>query len=215
MSLGSWARRSLGPRFHGIAERYRAFFVDLAGLGVIVAAELPQGATVLDIGAGDGAVLNYVLARRPDLRVIMVDTAANIGGAIESRYLPQLTLMPLTTLAEYNGEAPDAIVVLDVLHHIPLQERPAFFSLIGTLAERYRTSKVIVKEVEPKGLRSRLGWLSDRFVTGDRNVRFISRNDLTAQLEAALGAHFVVHETPLFQCDAPNYCMSAVRVDRR
>lgn len=204
----------LGTRFHVVARYYRALFVDLHAVANVVSRYLPHGALVLDVGGGDGAPLNYLLACRPDLNVVMLDPAETIGGAIEARFASRVTLAPRTVPAQYDGPRPDAILIADVLHHVPENRRAAFLDEIAALARRYAVNAIVVKELQPGHIRSVMGLLSDRYVTGDRNVRFIPVETLVTLLADALGDDFTIEETELRRMDAPNYCVVASRAER-
>jgi len=92
------------------------------------AASLPRAASVLDLGTGDGAVLKRLRARRPDLRLIGVDSAPrlppppsgirlNSGVAIESLPYPDAGFDAVTSQFgyEYGRTAEAAAEVARVL----------------------------------------------------------------------------------------------------
>ncbi len=66
---------------------------------------------------------------------------------------------------------------------------------------------LVVKDVEPGHLRARLGYWSDRYITGDRNVSLVSRQFLVGLVRACDPA-MSVSETPLHATDAPNYALA-------
>jgi hypothetical protein len=210
MSLGPTVRRALGPR---LARRaggwYRAIFVDLGKVAAAIASVIPRGAHLLDIGGGDGQPLNYLLALRPDLRVTTLDPGPLVGQWIEARFDAQVTRLSGTGIAEYlaAGRAdPDAILIADVLHHIPESARASFLRSIRVLLERVPQLRIIVKEVEPGSWRAQLGFWADRYITGDRNVSLISRDRLHRLFDESLGL-LRREDTELFQADRPNYAI--------
>jgi hypothetical protein len=77
---------------------------------------------------------------------------------------------------------------------------------------RERLRLLMVKEVAPTGWRARLGLLSDHYVTGDRHVRQLTPDDVRT-LVARVFPDLVARETPLFERDAPNYCLLFERPD--
>ena len=187
--------------------------MDLSKEAAALASAIPQGAHLLDVGGGDGEPLNYLLALRPDLHVTTLDTGSAVGQWLEARFAAQVKRLPGMSLADYiaAGQAdPDVVLIADVLHHVPEAARPALLADIARLLERVPTLRIIVKDVEPSGWRARLGYWSDRYITGDRHVAPISRASLLGLLGATLGP--LRHEhTDLFEVDRPNYAIAFYR----
>jgi hypothetical protein len=214
MALGSAIRRLLGARLARRAGRwYRAIFVDLAKEAAALATVIPVDAHLLDIGGGDGEPLNHLLALRPDIRVTTLDLGPHVGQWIEASFDGQVTRMPRTSLAGYlsgGGPDPDAILIADVLHHIPEGARAGFLDSVKVLLGRVPQLRIIVKDVEPGYWRAQLGYWSDRYITGDRDVSPISRERVVYLLEEALGP---LHrkDTNLFEANRPNYAIAFFR----
>ena len=210
MSLGQMLRRLLGPGLaHRAGRYYRAFFVDLDEVARALASAIPPRARVLDVGGGDGVPLNHLLQIRDDIHVTTIDPAAEVGQWIDAEYAARVVRQARTTLAEYAAslvEPPDVLLMVDVLHHIPPPERAAVFRVIADLLERAPGMRVIVKDVEPGSLRARLGYWSDRFVTGDARVSPVGRDEVRALARATLGP-LRVEGTALFDADRPNYAL--------
>jgi hypothetical protein len=210
MSIGSAIRRLLGARLARHAGQwYRAIFVDLNKMALALAEVIPRDAHLLDIGGGDGQPLNHLLALRSDLRVTTIDPAPAVGQWIEAQYLGQCTRLPGTTLAEYVRSAranPDAILIADVMHHIPETARDCFVESVRVLLERMPGLQIILKDVEPGSWRALLGFWSDRYITGDRNASLISSDRATKLFEGVLGP-LDRNDTNLFKTDKPNYAI--------
>lgn len=210
MALGPLIRRFLGPRLARRAgEHYRAIYVDLAKVAAALAAVIPRGAHVLDVGGGDGQPLNHLLSIRPDLTITTLDPAPVVGQWIDARYEARVTRLPSTSLGEFVAcphVPPDVILIADVMHHIPKSARHKFLDSVGVLLERVPGLRIIVKDVEPGHWRALLGFWSDRYVTGDQNVSLISRDGVTRLFEEVLGP---LHreDTDLFKKDGPNYAI--------
>lgn len=215
MTPGQIARALLGTRgFRFVGRVYRAIFVDLRVVAGKLAAEIPPNAHVLDIGGGDGDPINHLLLLRPDLSVTMIDIAPEVGTWLHPRFGPRVTCHPETDIAEYIRALraniqrcalpPDVVMVTYVLHHIPPAARLSFFTALADLFQFNRNLHLIFTDVEPGHWRSRLGYLSDRYVTGDRHVSLIGRSELTRYLDATMGA-VLWHDTALTLLDAPNY----------
>lgn len=213
MSLGGLVRNILGDQlFSFVARFYRSLFVDLEAVARAVAKHVPQGASILDIGGGDGAPLNFLLKLRPDIRVTMIDLSPRLGGAIDAGHRDRVTIMPSTSIRQYaesTGSRPDCILISDVVHHVPVDERLAFFSDLNTLVGQRRIA-VIIKDVEPGHFRALLGLLADRYISGDRNTALVSRAELTRIVTQGFGPVARI-ETELFQSDKPNYALVFTR----
>lgn len=213
MPLGPALRRVLGRHARVLGRCYRAIFVDLAKEAGALSELLPPGAHVLDVGGGDGEPLNHLLARRVDLRVTTLDPGPAVGEWIEAAYHDRVTRLPGTSLGDYIAAGrpdPDAILIADVLHHIPEASRGGFLRSVRTLLERAPRLRIIVKDVEPGSWRALLGYWSDLYITGDRQVSPISRRRLVELMESELGVLQRV-ETNLFEADRPNYAIAFFR----
>jgi hypothetical protein len=210
MSPGALARRLLGDRAFRVAGRaYRSVFVDLDGEIATIATEIPSNAHVLDVGGGDGEPLDRLLALRPDVRVTTIDVAANVGSWISPVHAARVECRACTTLAEYLASGaclPDVLLLADVMHHVPPTQRPSFLTSIAELLRRQPALRLIVKDVEPGHWRATLGYWSDRYVTGDRDVSPVSRAALVELVRGACGP-LAWRETPLYASDPPNYAL--------
>lgn len=197
MSLGQFARRLLGDGFQPFGEAYRRCFVDMPRVAGWMAPHLPRNARVLDIGGGDGYVVGLLLDLRPDISVTMTDLAPLIGGFLTQAQLARVTLCPETPVSAING-AFDTITITDVIHHVRPAERRRFLAEVGEAAKRVGCSRVMVKDVEPGGFRAKLAELGDRYITGDRHVRFLSYRAVSIPGYRKQEAVFP---------DYPNYCL--------
>jgi hypothetical protein len=214
VALGRSIRRLLGPRLaRRVGRWYRSVYVDLAKEAAALSEAIPRDAHLLDIGGGDGEPLNHLLNLRPDLRVTTIDPGQSVGHWIEERFDQQVKRMPRTNLAEYldRGNAiPDAILLADVMHHIPRAAREHFLGSVAMLLERMPNLRIVVKDVEPGSWRAILGYWSDLCITGDPDVNPISRQELAQLFRESLGP---LHreDTNLFEVDRPNYAVTFFR----
>lgn len=200
----------LGNRGSRMAGRaYRAFFVDMAKVVDAVSRQLPTGAHVLDVGGGDGALIDPLLALRPDIRVTTIDVTPVVGQWIDPAHADRVVRLPRTTLAGYLASGrpmPQVLLMTDVMHHVPADQRSALLATLASLMRQAPAVRVIVKDVEPGYFRARLGYLSDRYITGDRHVRLVSRTELVAAMQRVeRDIHWA--ETELFAHDKPNYAL--------
>lgn len=207
MTIGTAARRALGPLFPVAGRAYRRVFVDVRKVAAAVPA-LPHGAVLLDVGGGDGEILNHLLDRQPGLRVVAVDLAADIGQALRPDIRGRVDLRPATSVRDYldaGGEPADAVLMSDVFHHVPSVGRS---QLVRDVLAAFRGNPplLIVKDIVPAGMRSGLAFWSDRNISGDKGVEAISPAALT-DLICAVRPDLVVTPTGLIDVDAPNYCL--------
>jgi cyclopropane fatty-acyl-phospholipid synthase-like methyltransferase len=209
MKLGPLIRRLLPAGLETMAAKaYRAVFVDLDKVALQLAKALPGDANVLDIGGGDGELLNRLLAMRTDVRVTMVDIAPSVGRFLLPQYRERVRLLPGTTIQAHlltlhgQNRKYDAAIVVDVMHHIPGGQRESF---LGEVHEALAPGGVLlIKDVEPGHLRATLGYLCDRYISGDRGVALISITELS-DLVARIAPGRGVSEVGLLQEDRPNY----------
>jgi 2-polyprenyl-3-methyl-5-hydroxy-6-metoxy-1,4-benzoquinol methylase len=208
MSLGSMARAVLGDRWFPVVGRYyRALFVDLEKVIDSFPAPAP-GAAVLDIGGGDGELINVFLARHPEARVTMIDLKPQLGGAIRADLRSRVEILAGTSIRDLVTRAAgpfEMIILSDVIHHIPAAARPAFFRDLGDLVGA-RAATIVIKDIDPGSFRSTMSYLADRYISGDRNVQLTGQSEMVELVRATFPAA-VARPTRLVEVDAPNYCL--------
>ena len=89
----------------GIIHRRR-----VARLAALIAREIPQNATVLDVGTGDGQLAARVRALRPDITITGVDVFVRPRTAIPVQAFDG-TQLP------FDNASVDCVMCVDVLHH--------------------------------------------------------------------------------------------------
>lgn len=198
---GKIARRLLGRHFEAVGNVYRRLFVDLEKIVAFLDRELPHGARLLDIGGGDGAVIERLLNRRPDLVVTMCDLAPEIGAFLSERNRARVTMLPATDFSDVAGPF-DCVTIADVVHHVPVDQRQSFFAALADSCGRWGCRRIILKDIEPGSLRAGLSLLADRHVTGDKHVVLFARRDFASLAQRYFPAARRQSAVP----DAPNYC---------
>ena len=209
MSLGSMARAALGKRcFPVVGGWYRAVFVSLERV-VDCLPKLDPGSRVLDIGGGDGEMINILLRRDPTLNVTMLDMSPRLGAFLKPQFRAQVHTLPSTSLRDYAAttyDPPNLVIVSDVIHHVPVEARADFFADLALVLRRQATT-LFVKDLEPGHFRSTLSLLADRHVSGDKKVSLVSREEVVVRVKTAFpGAQ--VESTKLFEIDRPNYALT-------
>lgn len=207
MSIGGRARSLLGPVFPIAGNAYRRVFVDVRKVAAAIP-DLGPDAVLLDVGGGDGAILNPLLDRQPTLRVVAVDLADPIGTMLRPDLASRVALHAGTSVAQLHAQAPRsyaAALLSDVLHHVPAAERPALIrDVLQALGDAPRT--LIVKELIPQGARSALAFWADRNISGDRGVAAISPS-ACVDLVRSVWPQAQVSLTSLADVDYPNYAL--------
>jgi len=165
MGIGPVIRKLFGPFEGSITHAYRRFFVDLQPLAC-VCAEL-QVTSIIEVGCGEGLFTSLLRSEIPDCKIDGIDVCDGVGrlyqGSSENVRFARCTA---DTYAD-DGRSADLVVVCDVLHHIPLEHRSDFLKTVGVLVSP--TGSLIIKDWAPSNtLIHLLGYISDRFITGDR-----------------------------------------------
>lgn len=208
MSLGSAVRQVLPTQLERWAARaYRSVFVDLDKVAECASRYLPAHAAVLDIGGGDGDLLNRLLARRPDLKITMVDVAQNIGRLLEQRFSEQVVRVGGTTVEKYisgSNRRFDGAIVSDVMHHLQEDYRSAFLSAVANALAA--GAPMLVKDIEPGHAISWLSVFADKYVSGDRDVKLIGADELATLATRCIG-DCIVEDSALRVVDPPNYLL--------
>ena len=104
-----------------------------------VAELLPRGATVVDVGSGDGLLARRVMDARPDVSVTGVDVLARPQAHIPVKIFDGLTL-------PFASGSFDAAMMIDVLHHASSQD-----ALLREMA-RVARHRVVIKDHFVSGL---------------------------------------------------------------
>ena len=140
----------------------------------------------------------------------MIDPNHSIGRFIKKEYISKVDLYPETSLKEFSLKVkckPDVILIIDVIHHIPIKSRNDFLSQLRSIVDKAKEVKIIIKDVEPGYLRSSLGLIADRYISGDKQVSFICRTDLRNLMFTTFGESLICEEINLFKLDKPNYAL--------
>jgi 2-polyprenyl-3-methyl-5-hydroxy-6-metoxy-1,4-benzoquinol methylase len=208
MSIGSMARAVLGDRWFPVVGRYyRAVFVDLEK--VVDSFPVPApGWSVLDVGGGDGELINVFLARHAQARVTMIDLKRRLGNAIRPALRDRVEILPSTSirdLVQRGHPPPDMVILSDVVHHIPVAARSAFFGDLSDLIGQHQAA-LVIKDIAPGTPRAALAYLTDRYISGDRTVQQTSQGALV-DLVRSIFPESEHRSTNLIEVDPPNYSL--------
>jgi SAM-dependent methyltransferase len=125
-------------------------------LAASIAAVLPQHASVLDVGCGDGSLAVALLETRPDLTIRGLEVCERAGPRIP------VTLFDGAHLP-HADRAFDVVLFADVLHHTPHAE-----ALLRE-ARRVARQAIVIKDHTADGF---LAWPTLRFMDRVGNARF-------------------------------------------
>ncbi|MFT4541744.1 MAG: SAM-dependent methyltransferase [Planctomycetota bacterium] len=119
-----------------------------------LAALIPKGSRVLDVGSGDGRVAELLMQARSDLTVEGVDVLVRPDSVIPTRAFDGLSL-------PFDDDEYDVVMMIDVLHHAQDQQE-----LLGECA-RVASSCIVLKDHYLQGLGSKLtlrfmDWVGNR-----------------------------------------------------
>lgn len=120
-----------------------------------IAELLPENATVLDVGSGDGLLASRVMAARPDVRIRGVDVLLRPESFIPVQQFDGVHL-------PFADREFDAAMMVDVLHHATQQD-----ALLSEMARVVSRAVVIKDHV----LRGTLAHATLRFMDWVGNVR--------------------------------------------
>ena len=206
MTIGSSIRSIAGPFERVICALYRSFFINVPRCINQMAGYIPENAKVIDVGGGDGEVINHLLRRRPDIHVTMIDLRESIGLFLDPDARARVYLQPATSLSDYlsrMGTPADTLLVCDVIHHVPEAGRLEFIQECCSLVKP--GGNLIIKDIEPRGIISFLSKMADRYITGDRHVTLVSSKDLAELVRSQANVRSV--REIISRRERPNYAL--------
>jgi 2-polyprenyl-3-methyl-5-hydroxy-6-metoxy-1,4-benzoquinol methylase len=210
MTIGKLFRKLLGPRYFKSAGKvYRSIFVDLKKVAQSFP-EMKSGSHLLDIGGGDGELINYLKKLFPDIKIYMIDIANSIGISIDKKYIDEIMLLPSTSINKFyenhTAEVPEInfILISDVIHHIVPKDRKQFFFDLSRLIKQ--ETVVVFKDIEPGYFISKLSYLADKYISGDKTVELTSKNEIIKLMKENF-PEIYVYETNLIQKNHPNFLL--------
>jgi SAM-dependent methyltransferase len=131
------------------SRRVRALAASIAPL-------IPRGASVLDVGCGDGRLAEAIVRQRSDLRFRGIDVAVRPEARMQVDVFDGAKL-------PFTDNTFDVVLFADVLHHTP--------NAAGLLGDARRVAReaVLIKDHCADGL---LAWPTLRFMDRVGNARF-------------------------------------------
>jgi 2-polyprenyl-3-methyl-5-hydroxy-6-metoxy-1,4-benzoquinol methylase len=211
VALGPTVRKMLdsSPALVGwLTDTYRGFFVDLDA----VVDAIPMDASVgsfLNIGTGDGELVNSLVARYPNLRLTTTDISDQQGWLLKPEVRQTVTVETRTPsdIAEDGfGGSFDIVFMSDVMHHVPVEDRETVMQAAWQAVSP--GGKLVIKDIEDRGIKAVLSLWSDKYLTGDRHTVLINEMTLTS-LITQVRPNSYVESTGLIRRNFPNYLVVA------
>jgi SAM-dependent methyltransferase len=185
MSLGGRVRRAFGPLEPRVAALYRRAFFDITPFAADVAGRR-RPARVLEVGCGEGAVLTELAARWPDAHFVGIDPSPAVGRLFRGDTARVVFRHATADEEAARAEPYDVVLMCDVLHHVRTAERSAVLAAVRSLVAP--DGLFVLKDWERRAnLGHALGAFSDRYLTGDRHVEYLTAGEARALLANVFG----------------------------
>lgn len=194
MAIGPMVRHRLGRWEIPAAEAYRNRFINLDDLAVTLASLTPAK-RILEIGCGDGSFGQRLCEAYPDAEYVGIDIAETAGRLFRGdAERATFRSIPSGELLAERPQPFDLVCIVDVVHHLPEELRVPVLRDAAALTTA--DGVVAVKDWERgRGLAHLLAFTADRYITGDKTVRFPSYDELRSYLAEGLPGFEVVCET--------------------
>jgi hypothetical protein len=207
MSIGKTARKLLGRHFNSVGKIYRAFFLNVNTF-ISCIPQFEKGEVLIDIGSGDGEILNKILTQNPLITAIAIDISSDIGKMIKNQNIDRVKFFPNYSIKQYKNspEFTNAryLLLSDVLHHIPRDKRDEFFDELFLLCNR--KTNLIIKDIEPGFFKATLSLFADKYISGDKQTSLISQEEVIYKIKKRY-PKIEIERTCLFEKNKPNYCL--------
>lgn len=209
MPLGPALRSLMTPELERrLSGVYRSIFVDLSAVSRTILPHISMNARVLDIGGGDGELINHMLKDRQDLTVDMVDIAPAVGKFVQPEYANRVRKYTQTPVEALPLENPgyDVALISDVMHHLPAAYRLNFLKAVRS---RLRSNCcMLIKDIEPGHPTASLSLFCDMYISGDKGVSLVSSSELKSLCENLQPKS--ISEIGLLTENRPNYAIKVV-----
>src|SRR5688572_26778531 len=129
MAIGAKVRSLFGPLEAPVTDLYRAFFVDLNLQIQQVKRWVLQAANILEIGCGEGAIAQKIVAQYPDAKYTGIDITPRAGRLYRGdRSRVRFECATAADHASSHAGEYDLILMCDVLHHVPWDQHASILS---------------------------------------------------------------------------------------
>jgi 2-polyprenyl-3-methyl-5-hydroxy-6-metoxy-1,4-benzoquinol methylase len=193
MNLGPIVRRMFGPYERQISEAYRSIYIDIDAFVELMRRWKPNAKKILEVGCGEGAVTQRLIAAYSDASITAIDITPRLGRLY--RGPPSRVRFIRCTVQQIVSHEPaqfELIVLSDVLHHVPFELRQGLLDAIRMALAPQGT--LIFKDWQRN--HAPIHWLcyaSDRWLTGDR-ISYMTRGEMRECLSHTFGGAAIVDE---------------------
>jgi 2-polyprenyl-3-methyl-5-hydroxy-6-metoxy-1,4-benzoquinol methylase len=119
MPIGPFVRKCLGPLERPVSNLYRGIFFNLDRFVAKVRQWAPA-TRILEVGCGEGAVLERLCRVYPDAQLAGIDITPHIGRQFRGdRLRVTFHQEALETFSFNHVERFDLVLLCDVMHHVP------------------------------------------------------------------------------------------------
>ncbi len=184
MGIGSAVRSRLGALEVPVSNAYRSYFINLGDFAEFVRGVAPAR-RILEIGCGDGSLVQRLAMVYPDAEILGIDISAE-PGRLFAGDRSHVTFRSILTGDLLRQDPPrfELVIICDVVHHVPQDQRDALLTEARELL--LPGGHLVVKDWEPsRSIAHGLCYFSDTFVSGE-TVSFPTRPELHAQIAALL-----------------------------
>lgn len=186
MPIGPSIRRMFGPMEHRVAELYRRIFIDLDNFAEIMHTWVPKAHRILEVGCGEGAFTERIVKTYPTASVTAIDISPHIGRLFRGNASNvNFHQESIESVANREPASFDLIVLADVLHHVPIDNRPSLLSAINQCLAP--DGSLLLKDWTIST--NLIHWLceaSDRYLTGD-DVSYFTLSSIETILASPFG----------------------------
>jgi 2-polyprenyl-3-methyl-5-hydroxy-6-metoxy-1,4-benzoquinol methylase len=184
-SLGPRLRSHFGRYEKPLTEIYRRIYMSLDAFAEAVGSRI-KAVRILEVGCGEGMLTERLHRIYPSALIIGTDISSRVGRLFP-KTSGEVLFLNRTAQAIENQYKNffDLIVLCDVLHHVPRPKIPALLGSVGQMLMPGGT--IVIKDWQKKrNLIYLLGYLSDRFITGD-HVFYLRTEDWEKLLGGIFG----------------------------
>jgi 2-polyprenyl-3-methyl-5-hydroxy-6-metoxy-1,4-benzoquinol methylase len=190
MGIGRRVRRMFGKHERMVSDAWRSAFVNLDAFTREIKAQVQSPGNVLEIGCGDGAVIERLATLYPHANLTGIDICQEPGRLFrgDSQRVRFLRTSG-KQLSETEPRSYELVVIADVIHHVPKDE---WTSVLKSAVELLATGgTVVLKEWlrEPSAI-CLANYLIERIITGDR-VHYLRERELRTLATSVFGAESI------------------------